>query len=194
MKIGIDFDEVIADSFNCILDLINSRTGKSHKKEEFSDYNWNNVFGISREECINLVDEFHENHNIMDIKPIDRCVESINYLLKEKCKLHIITARPEKYRQKTNDWVKHYFNNEINIIHSGSYYNLGNKADICKKLEIELMLEDSGETAFECAKNDIYAILFDKPWNKNHRHEKIVRVYDWDEALKEIDKLRQNER
>ena len=63
------------------------------------------------------------------------------------------------------------------------------KAEICSELGIKVILEDSGETAIECAQKNISVILFDKPWNKIHKHKKIVRVKEWQEAMRALSSI-----
>ena len=62
MRIGIDMDEVIADWVNAVLKFYHTKTGKKHDKEEFKEYKLWPVWGISKEEAIKIVDEFHEIH------------------------------------------------------------------------------------------------------------------------------------
>jgi uncharacterized HAD superfamily protein len=54
------------------------------------------------------------------------------------------------------------------------------------------MIEDASETALECAEKNIKVILFNQPWNKNLKHKNIIRVKNWKEALKEIEKIRKS--
>ena len=120
------------------------------------------------------------------IQPIEKAVESITNLIDNGDKLYIITARPAKFNKKTGDWIKYHLKTDkIEIIHAGDFHKGqgANKAQICKELGIKIILEDSGETALECAKEGIQVILFDKPWNKNYNYKNITRVNDWSQAI-----------
>ena len=41
----------------------------------------------------------------------------------------------------------------------------------------------------DCTKNGIKKVLLDYPWNKYFQHANIVRVKNWEEAMKEIEKM-----
>jgi len=189
MKIGLDLDEVVADFMDALLKFYYYKKGRLHKKEEFLEYKWWPVWGISKEEAIALVDEFHKAHNLEDIKLAEGAIESISDLLNRSYELFIITARPVRFRNKIEEWIKHHLKtNKIKLIHAGDFHKgqAATKAEICNKEGIKLLLEDSGETALDCAEKGVSVILFDKPWNKLYNHKKIKRVKNWHEAMNAI--------
>lgn len=188
MKIGIDLDEVTVDFLNNLLIFYNKKTGRSLSKKDFHSYNFWEVWGGTREEAIQIVEEFHSSDNFENISPIDSSIHSIADLAK-KHEILIITSRPVVWKEKTKSWVKkHLTNISLEIIHSGDFHEQGKtKAAICKEKEINLIIEDNGKYALECAESGIPVILFDQPWNKKISHSLIKRVYDWPQALKEID-------
>ena len=47
MKIGIDFDEVIADSVSLIVRMHNERYGTNLKKSDITSYKFEEVWGIT---------------------------------------------------------------------------------------------------------------------------------------------------
>ncbi|MBS3083490.1 hypothetical protein J4423_01665 [Candidatus Pacearchaeota archaeon] len=189
MKIALDFDEVVANLLEPLLKEYNQKNGKSHKIDDFESYDWWTTWGITREEAIQLIDDFHENQKIESIEPIEKAVESITSLLHNGDKLFIITARPTRFNKKTGDWIKYHLKTDkIEIIHSGDFHKGqgANKSQICKELGIKIILEDSGETALKCAEIGIKVLLFDKPWNKKFKHENMTRVAGWEEATKKL--------
>ncbi len=142
-----------------------------------------------------IVDESHDSPEFDSILPIEGSVESIRGMLENKDELYIITARPIGYKNKTEKWIKRCLNtSDIEINYSGDFHigQAAKKAEICKEKSIQLILEDSPQTSLECVNNGVNALLFDRPWNKQFNHEKIKRVYNWSEALKEINLLRKD--
>lgn len=187
MKIGLDFDDVTAHLTEPLLEFYNKLKDKNHSKDEMKEYDiWVN-WGITKEEGMNLINEFHETQKLETTKPIEYAIESIFKILHNGDKLWIITARHPKFKKKVEDWISHHIENKRIEVITTRDFRVGEhvkKYQICKELEIDIMLEDSGENALECAKAGIKVILFDNPWNQNFEHKNITRVNGWKEAIK----------
>jgi len=189
MKIGIDLDDVIADFFEALLKFYHKKFGKLHKKEEFKEWKWWPVWGVSREEAIKIVDEFHESHKLEEVPLMEHALNSLHHLLKDN-EIFIITSRPVRFKPKVESWIKHHLGDlKIEVMHAGDFHKGqgATKAEICREKGISLMLEDSPDTALECANAGIKVILFDYPWNQDAKHENIIRVKNWLEAVEVIE-------
>lgn len=185
MKLAIDIDETIADFYGGLMNFYHKKTGKLHKKEEFTEYDVMPVWKVSLSEAEKLLNEFHKVHNHKEVKPFDYSVDTINSLINQGISITIITARPKEFQEKTKEWFNHYFSDiNFNIIHTQ-----GRKYEECKKLGINVILEDSKSTALDCAKEGIKVILFDKPWNQKIEHENIFRVKNWKEVSVNLKKI-----
>ena len=56
-------------------------------------------------------------------------------------------------------------------------------------MKVELIIEDSLETAEECASSGLRVLLFDCPWNQNSNlPEGIMRVKSWKEIVEKTEK------
>ena len=62
MKIGIDFDDVITEFTDSLMEFYHKKYGKKVVRDEIKEWDWGLYWGISREEATNRVDEFHETH------------------------------------------------------------------------------------------------------------------------------------
>lgn len=60
------------------------------------------------------------------------------------------------------------------------------KFDCCKKISVDVMIEDNPEVSLFLAEKGIKVILFDTPYNHSVENENIIRVYNWDEIYKVI--------
>lgn len=192
MKIGLDLDDVVADFFEALLKFYHNKFGKLHKRDEFKEWKWWPVWGVSKEEAIRIVDEFHETHKLEDIQPMEHAINSLHHLLKDN-ELFIITSRPVRFKPKVEAWVKHHLGDvKIATIHAGDFHKgqAATKAEICKEKGISLMIEDSPQIALDCANSGIKVILFDSSWNQEVKHPNITRVKNWLEALKVIEQLK----
>jgi uncharacterized HAD superfamily protein len=191
MKIGLDLDEVTADFLESLLVFYKEKTGSILRRENFKSYNfWESGIGKDKEEAIKISYEFHDSEHFDDIKPINGAVDTINFLM-ENNEIIVVTSRPKPWEEKTERWVKKYLDRlKPVIVYSGDFHNQGKtKAELCEENGVEIMFEDNAEYALSCVKRGIFVILFDQPWNQNVKHEKIIRVKDWFEAKKAVERI-----
>jgi len=192
MKIGIDLDEVIVDFVKGFSKFYNLKFNKNLLFEDWHSYNFWEVVGISREQSIELVNEFNCSAMFDNLELIKNAEKTIKEILKNH-KVFIITARSVRFKEKTYRFIKNLFPiNTPEIIHSGDFHNSQGKtkSEICKALEIDFLIEDHKGYAFESAQEGVRVFLFDKPWNKNlDEHEKIIRVSGWKEVLDKLEEF-----
>lgn len=190
MKIGVDFDDVVTEFTDSLMEFYHKKYGKKVKRGEIKEWDWGLYWGISRELATKKVDEFHETHSVENVRPLEGAIISLKKLI--KCnEVIIITGRPIRFKLKVETWLQHHIKGKLTIIHAGEWHKhqAASKADICKELGIPVILEDAPNTALDCAKEGIKVLLFDKPWNKNVKHENIIRVKSWKDAINELSKL-----
>lgn len=190
MKIGVDIDEVLAEYIESVITFFNKKTGRSLKKEDFKTYNFWETWGGTREEAIKLTEDFFNSELFDLIEPIKDSKEAINNLFKNH-EIFFITSRPFRWKEKTEKWIIKHINENPKIIFSSDFHTGQGKTKsrICKEHGIDLIMEDNGKYATECAEEDIPSILFNKPWNQGVSHNNLIRVNNWKEALKEIEDL-----
>ncbi len=63
------------------------------------------------------------------------------------------------------------------------------KLKCCRRFGIDVMIEDNPETALTLARNGIWVLLFDAPYNRNASADRIIRVKNWREAEEYLGKL-----
>ncbi|MEK6900611.1 MAG: hypothetical protein AABX05_05795 [Nanoarchaeota archaeon] len=192
MKIGIDIDEVLAKQLEKLVQFYHLKTGKLIPVENFHTYYWPDVWGVTLEEGLRIDQEFKQSEYFDSIEPLENATEAVNHLKKGN-QLFIITARPIFFKEKTEKWLKKYLHGiPFKLIHSGDFHitnKTKNKGEICEELSIDIMIEDQDKYALQCAEKGIKVILLNKPWNKQAEHHNIIRVNNWIEILKEIDKI-----
>jgi uncharacterized HAD superfamily protein len=191
MKIGIDLDEVIVDLLDLFLHFYYIKKGKKFSKKDFFTYNFWEVFDEKREDTFKMTHDFYDSDMFDKAKPISGSIKSVN-LLADKNDIFIITSRPERWKEKTEAWIKRYFGNiKYQIFYSSEFHKESKKTkdQLCAGLSIDVMIEDIGDFAIQCANLGINVILFDKPWNKKVKHDNIIRVKNWNEAINTINKI-----
>lgn len=195
MKIGIDIDEVVANHLEKLNQFYFERTGKKYSEEDYTSYNWWEVWEITKEKAIQIDKDFKSDSLFRGILPIGG---SLNYikLLAKNSTLFFITSRPKEIMEETKLWLKNYLPNiSFEVIFTGDFHGNGKtKAEVCHDLNVDILIEDNAKYAMECANNNIFVLLFDKPWNKKlFTYINIQRVFNWSEIFEKINlKINQN--
>ena len=191
MRIGIDFDDVVADSISFIVRLHNERYGTSLTRESMTSWRFEEVWGTTLEEAIRRTNEFFAEDQVTGVAPVAGSVEAIKKLKEQGHELYILTGRSENDVEETERWIKHHFPDVFKGVHYGNFFTLNKnhvfrkKLDTCRELGIEVLIEDNDKTALECAAAGIKVFLITTPWNKNFKTTpNIQRVHSWEEILK----------
>lgn len=187
-KIAVDLDEVICEHLEKLLEFYNHKYNKNLSRKNFFTYDFWKVWGGTLKEAKKIVQNFYESEMFNDTLAVDGAIEGIEQLA-QKNQVYIITARPERWREKTEKWIKKYLPKfKTKVIYTSDYHvNSQAKSQICKDLNIDLIIEDRSKFAKECAGAGIKVILLDKPWNQKLKENKnITRVYSWPEILDKL--------
>ena len=124
--------------------------------------------------CINRVDS-------------DLVIQKLNF---EGNRLYEITARKfATYNNPLGKYIRKLFENwtSKNNMQFERYEYCSesdsprDKMIACNKLSVDIMIEDKSDVALYLADNGVKVLLFDAPYNKEVRHENIVRVKNWNE-------------
>ena len=63
------------------------------------------------------------------------------------------------------------------------------KLEGCRKISADIMIDDRPETALYLAENGIRVFLYDTAYNKDVSHEKITRVFSWEDVCEKVSAL-----
>lgn len=188
--IGIDIDNVIADSYPLFLAKFNEIFKTKIKYEEIFDFYYlEKHTGVKEPEVKKFIKKYicHEEFQ-MNIPPEKGAIETIKRWIGRGHGIHYITSRPKVVRRVTEDWLKKhgFFSKEatLDIFDSDSHYNkhrqeiIYYKKNQAKNRGVNLFIEDSKEIAESL---QIPVFLFDRPWNKGKLTRNIKRVKNWAE-------------
>lgn len=195
MKIGIDTDGVLTD-MSTFLRLI----GKQYLKREpvkKEAYNIEEMFATSKSEKLHYGISLFINY-CKNCPPREKAQKVIEQLNKDGHELFEITARKFVTMKNPLGWYskklllkwyeKHGFHFSKVIFCSEK--NTGEaKTKACIEHGAKIMVEDRPEVAEYLVKNGITVLLFDAPYNKNLKHERIIRVHNWDEVYEKINEF-----
>lgn len=181
IKIGIDIDDVITDTFITMKRYID-------KYDDNSDIH-SHIEEVMRGEMPTqgIKNFFTENIiNIMKSAKIKKdASEVIQELLNEGNQIFIITARGEM-KFKGSEQVTLQYLKLHNINYTKILFNSFEKSTICKNYNIDVMVDDSIKYCLEIEKENMRSILFTSIVNKSS-NTTVKRVNNWRELKNEID-------
>ena len=193
MKIGIDLDEILADSLPALIEYHNATYGTSLTREQFHSYKFWEIWGGTREEAIQKIYDFFKTPYFRNIRPVTGSQKAIS-ILKQNNDLFVITARQDDVAKATKGWINKHFPNAFSGIYFANHYSQKGepktKKEICDPLELDILIEDSLDYALECYNPSRKVLLLDCPWNKNSElPQGIHRVHSWKEIVDFIKKI-----
>lgn len=191
MKIGIDIDNVISNFNDELLkeylkhdkELRNTGIINEDVFIRYGMFDW-----TEKEES-----EFYKN-NIERIakklQPLNRATETIKKLKEDGNEIIIISGRNNREYNNpyklTEEWLAKY-----NIVYDKliltNAYNKEEKANVCKENNIDIMIEDSTQTAVNIEKIGTNVLFMNTRYNKNN--ENFEKVSNWKEIYSKISKL-----
>ncbi len=188
MRIGIDLDGVVFDSekeWRINQELYDIFDLKKNSKVDNKNISWKKRFNWTDEERKGFLEKYHkkmiEKSNLMP------GAKRILKLLKEDGHdLILITARGginKDMIKLTEDILKE---NDLDIF-SKSYFGVKDKAEVCVKENIDIMIDDSYEHCSNIAKEKIKTIyLKDAATYDLEENEYIKVLYNWGEIYRYI--------
>lgn len=186
MNVGVDLDEVLADIVTPLLNYYNCKYGRNVTREQVFTYGLDKVWGCSREDSIKIIHDFYNTDEFKHLLKVPGSEEGVKRLASEN-ELFVITSRPKQVKLKTEKWIDQNFPNLFSGIYftnewSRNLREVIKKSDICLKLNVGVLIDDSLDYAQECASKGIDVVLLDCPWNQSDNLPlQIRRAFSWDD-------------
>lgn len=183
MRIGIDLDGTVADNLELLVETMNRYSGKTICGEDIRQYSLCKTYNITPAEFFTLMEQ--EEPIIIQKSPeIPGARENLVRLVEEGWELHFITARNPNYRQITENWLR-----EKQIpYHQLHLLNSHDKLEVCRELNVQCMVEDNINNAYQLSEGGVEVILFEAPHNR-HWDWKGIRCETWDDIYASIKNL-----
>jgi len=192
MRIGIDIDDTITDTYEVIFNYaqrynveelkksaeINRGICTSHHYTAFM-HNWN------KEETDNFWKKYYIEM-IKKIKPKTFARDYIERLAKDN-EIYFITARFECEGESISDLTKEWLERE-NIKYDKLIVNAEDKAEIAMKNAIDIFIDDSFDNCKSVSSKGIKTYIMDSRTNRNidESKENFSRVYSWAHLYQEL--------
>lgn len=183
---GVDIDDVLLEFAPGFLDFHNASYGTSFQLSQFCSYYLPHFIGGTFEQAIAKLERFYQTPYFHNLKPVPGSLDGVMRLQK-KAALSIITSRAPELFEVTHTQLRKYHPGQFPMVHFARNPYIGThsptKKEICTRLGITQLIEDSLEQARECAAAGINIILFDKPWNQSQEEiPRVMRVTGWHDA------------
>ena len=177
-RIAIDIDEVLVPFLRPMAKYHN----KSISKTRYS-YVYRDIFDITEEESQKMVQEFYKSRDFTRLVPIKGVQKAMYKIRRDANKMYIVTGRQDTVREETETWVQTYFPGVFDdVILTNSYTpHEVKKSDICRALNIGLIIDDNRGICDQCIEAGTDALNFigaDEiyPWCE----ESEISIKGWD--------------
>ena len=192
MLIGVDIDEVLADTLPAFLAFHNRVFSSTWQLEHFTTTAWNRVMGLPNEVMVERVGAFFDSEHFHRLPTVPGATEAIAALTEEH-ELVIVSSRWGRAAAATEAWLHHNFRGHFAAVHfSANHHSVEltagklSKAGICRKLGAELMIEDAPVYARECQAAGVQPLILTRPWNILDVVPGALRAGSWPEVLEVI--------
>lgn len=193
--LGIDIDEVLANTLSSFLNFYNPRNGTDFRRQDFYIYNdWGKIMGVPQEHAIAEFHEFMFSPLGLTIPTIQGSQEAIAQL-KTRYQLVSPTYRSTCFEDVTKKYLDSNFPGAISSVEFANHYSTnGNKkiskADLARKMGFTKLVEDQVHAAIECAEVGVKVYVLKSPWNENQPIPADLPIFgpfnSWPEITKEL--------
>lgn len=177
MRLGVDIDGVIADTFPLLVRELNEYFQVDLALRDIKDYNIFKVYGLNEAEMLRFLGDKEEA--IMEGPTVkDGAVECLS-VLSRKHTIYLVSARYEKYRPQTEKWLRKHDVPYHVLVLLGSH----DKREVCSRMAVDVFIEDSLKNAHQLSTCGIPVLLFDAPYNQGELPPLVRRCYSWGEIF-----------
>lgn len=198
MRVGIDVDDVVADCAAPYLRAFAKEFGLElgdavlgwHLLDGFSD--------VPKEKQEEFRMNLYGGTFFSELECYPDCVDALPRLRQAGHELHFITARSERRRRITEDWLERHgllaCAASVNLRSTGDFvprsYDASSSADykvhIARRLRLDAFCEDDPVVSRRLADAGVRVFLFDRAWNEGVQHANMRRVRGWAEVVREL--------
>lgn len=185
MRIGIDIDDTITDTWSYMVPIYSRIFNIPTEKLSHSQPYYNSVkkLNLTIDDYFKIMQPYYRE-NTLNIPIKKDAQEVINILKKEGHKIIFITARGKMYHEPK--LITKTYLEKNNIKYDKLIINANDKATICKKENIDLFIDDSYKHCQSVSSIGIKVLMFGTNYNKNIKE--FTRITSWYEVYNYINK------
>ncbi len=182
MRIGVDIDGVIADTFVLLVRELNNYFQADLALQDINDYNIFKVYGLSDADMFKFLREKEEA--LMEGPALKDGAAQCLSMLAQKHAIFLVSARNEKYRPQTEKWLRKHAIPYHGLILLGSH----DKREACSRISVDLFIEDSLKNAHQISSCGVPVLLLDAPYNQGQLPPLVRRCSSWEEIFEVIER------
>lgn len=168
-RIAVDVDQVLAMTFDRVVDAMNAEFGTDVSPAEVDDWNvadfWAKRCDFEPDLIAEAFDDIFHSEELLDTAAVNLPMVTVMRRLagwsSDPNGPIVITARPPGLAQTTRLWLQEYGLPFSRLVHTPD------KATYCREHKIRYILEDSPHQAVACHGVGVGVFLFDYPWNRH---------------------------
>ena len=188
LRIGIDVDDVLAESLPGYLEAFRRRFGHAVKIEEAAWEIFRRYPEISVTQMWGFFSEL-EASDFLGTRPLyPEAVEAVRSLSASGHRLFVVTGRLSQHREHTRRLLRQagLLDTFEELVHRDGEPTDKYKTRIVRELRLDLLIEDELHVALAAATVPIPVLLFDRPWNQGELPTVITRVTEWSQVVRLI--------
>jgi len=186
LRIGIDVDDVLAESLPGYLEAFRRRFGHDVRIEEAAWEIFRRYPEISATQMWGFFSEL-EASDFLGTRPVyPEAVGAVKALAANGHRLFVVTGRLTQHRDHTRRLLQRAGLLEFfeELVHRDNEAATDYKPRIVREMKLDLLVEDELHVALAAADVPIPVLLFDRPWTQGELPPGITRVSDWDQVLR----------
>lgn len=177
LNLCIDIDGTVTEPYYW-LERANRYFDRQLRPEDITSYEIHKMLDVEEDDYR----EFYELYGKLlhrESKARFGAAEMIQSLYQQH-NIHFVTAREEKMRETSIEWLERHQMPMDSIALLGSHY----KANKARELNSDLFIEDCYSNAIQLAKAGFEVLLIDCTYNKGPLPENVIRVSNWYEIAR----------
>ncbi|MFQ5839205.1 MAG: HAD family hydrolase [Candidatus Methylomirabilales bacterium] len=185
MRIGLDLDDVLADSLPRFVEAFRESFGRAVAPEGFRWEPFRDFPDIDPAAQQAFLARLDSAEFFGTVPPMPGAPEAVRALRQAGHALVIVTGRPVVYGKTTREWLeRHGIAPYIDgVVHRDGMRSAAHKVAAVRRYRLDGLVEDEYAIAWYAVEQDVPVLLFDRPWNRKSLRPGLVRVHSWPEVL-----------
>lgn len=191
MRIGLDIDDTIADTYEIIFVYALEYTLNKLQREVKLNFNnvrhhdyTNYMFGWTQKESDDFWDIYFDDI-VRNVKPFTLASEVLRQLKDDGHEIIFITARYGENAQKfTEEWLE-----KNNFVYDKVLVDVKEKGKVAQEENIDVFMDDSLLQCEDVYKYGIKSFLMNTRTNRDLETGEITRVYTWPDFYNKLKSL-----